>query len=121
MGSSWSCAGLVMKSDDVKSRLELYVKRLQLDIRTIHKLLDKCDEVPGGSYIMCVTSMDKCWNRVASTMGEIGVQIEYPKHQASDTECPPGTLSLSDVSMLVDERRLLADVTNTPVSDPFDW
>ncbi len=111
-----------MKSDDVKSRLELYVKRLRLDIRTIHKLLDKCDEVPGGSYIMCVTSMDMCWNRVASTMGEIGVQIEYPKYAASDAECPPGVIDLSDTSMLIDERRAPAVVTNAPVSDPFsEW
>ncbi len=110
-----------MKNDDVKSRLELYVKRLRLDIRTIHKLLDKCDEVPGASYIMCVTSMDVCWNRVASTMGQIGVQIEHPKHPVSDAKCPPGALDLSDVSMLIDERRPLADVVAATVVDPFNW
>ena len=110
------------QSDDVKARLEFYVKKLQFDIRTIHKLLDKCDEVHEGSYLMCVVRMDKCLNMLLATMTEIGVQIDYPRCPVGDTECPPGVLDLSDTSMLRDERRPPADTVAMVTVDPFsDW
>ena len=107
-----------MTSEDVKARLEFYVKRLQLDIRTIHKLLDKCKDVPDGSYKMCVVRMDKCMNMLLATMSEIGVQIDYPRCEASDKDCPPGVLDLSDVSMLTGVRYPLDKVPVVSV-DPF--
>jgi len=109
-----------MTNDDVKARLEFYVKRLRLDIRTIHKLLDKCDEVPGGSYIMCVVRMDKCLNMLLATMTEIGVQIDYPRCEAkSNVDCPSGVLDLSDTSMLTGERYPLAEKAPAVVADHF--
>ena len=104
-----------MTSDNVKERLEFYVKRLQFDIRAIHKLLDKCDDVQGGSYVMCVVRMDKCLHMLRATMTEIGIQIDYPKHSIKESECPPGVFRLNG-----EIKHTIAKKVPT-ITDPFNW